>query len=131
MEKFKCTYQDDNENTITYTYLDKKVFKFLKPKRIDLSTYFQEILFEMMNDKKEFKLLNEQIDETVYFSIEINNNQLYIIELNKYNFNFYVENGNDNIDNAKLLISTFYGYLIGYIRGFKIGYNSIGNANKA
>ncbi len=117
------TFYEDTTK-IQYSNLEEKSFEILKPIKIDISIYFKELFFEKISKNKFYTFLQEHIEDNSKYSIEIGK-ELYIIELFKKNdFNFYVQNGTNNYNTAKKSIATFYGFLLGYIEGFQIGYNS-------
>ena len=121
----KHIYNDSDGNQITYAYIKSDVFKFLNPKKVDFGLYFKEIFFEYNSDNKYFKMFNDLIREDIYISIEINQEKLMILKLKKFDFDLFIENGKFNIDECRKIVAQLYGYFVGYIEGFILGYEKV------
>ncbi|GAB6045378.1 hypothetical protein JCM11957_09760 [Caminibacter profundus] len=99
---------------LSYSIIDKKVYKFLNPVRGDV--FVEVLLFEKFKEEI-LDVYNLKFEE-IYFAIETENN-LYIVLLTPTFIEYYISKG-DGFE-AKKVVSRFIGYLIGYIKGFEIG----------
>ncbi len=110
---FDGTFYEKNNKK--YFIVDKKVIEFLEPERGDI--FLEAALFNIFKEEilEKYNLVFDEIN----FAIEHNEN-LYLVKLTPTYLEYFISKG--DVKEAEDVVTEFIGYLIGYIKGFEIGF---------